>query len=73
MNDKQIAQKIRTDLRAAFPKAVFQVTYQSGELDLQHIGGNNYKDQFPTKAEAAEAIAEVIRQTLPTFQVLDYE
>lgn len=73
LDDKEIEKKIRLDLRNAFPDAVFQVTYIEGDLSIQHIGGNNYKEVYPTKERVIDAMVDVIRETLPFFEVLDYD
>ena len=73
MNDKQIAEKIRRDLRKKWPYAVYQVSYVSGNLSLEHVGGSKYKDQYPNKGQAVDELIEVIRQTIPDFSMTSYE
>ena len=73
MTNEQIARQIRKNLKAKFPDAVFQVSYADGDLSIRHIGGNNHKDDYPTQEQGAAAMVEVIRQTLPDFQLMSYE
>ena len=73
MSDEEITRQIRANLKAKFPDAVFQVSYADGDLSIQHVGGNNHKADYPTHERGAAAMVEVIRQTLPDFQLRDYQ
>jgi hypothetical protein len=73
MNDNEIAQKIRRDLKEAFPLTVFHIEYTDGKLHYEIMGGSNYKDIYPDRKDAIAALVDVIRKTLPYFTVTSYD
>ena len=68
MNNKEASEKIRADLREAFPLAQYRVEFTGRSLDIEFVGGYRYADEFKTMKEASDALAEVIRRTLPDFE-----
>ncbi len=72
MSDDQAAQKVKRDLEARWPGAVFNVTYDATGLHVEFVNGNKYVDEIPTYDVAAAEIVEVIRKTFPRFQWTSY-
>lgn len=72
MNDRQKSKKIEKDLKKRFPRARFSVRVVGDDISVYWTGGHDYKDVFPTTKKAAEAITNVVKNTVPSFQMTDY-
>lgn len=72
MNDKQKAQKIKTDLEFRFSRARFSVTVRGDDVTVNFISGHDYSDEYPTYEGAIKAMTKVIKNTVPNFEWTDY-
>jgi uncharacterized protein with HEPN domain len=67
------AKKIKKDLEQRFPRARFSVTVgRKDDVTVNHVGGHDYSDVFPTYREAVRELTKVIKQTIPGFEWTDY-